>query len=319
MIPGDKLWQARPSMRSARYLWLAVPVLGLLELAGQFYFSHRAPRLREWQEQKATLAGLKQHGELVVVAPHWADPLARLAFGQKLMPIRDEARPDDTGYARAIEVSILGQHAPELSGWRTVEEKQVGRFHYRVVDNPAPAKVRFDFVDHVDPEHAEAYQMFGTTRRACPFNAHARRSDGDLGGHAAFPGQRFECGGRDEMFVGVTIIDDQDYRARRCIWAHPPSGGVTVVQFKNVPLGRTIHGYGGLAWLLTRDGAGTPVQLTVKIDGQSIGSVVHRDQQGWKGFDLPTGAHAGQTADVTFEVQSDRSDQRSYCFYADTR
>lgn len=306
-------------MPSARYLWLAVPVLGLAELAGQFYFAHRAPRLAEWKEQKATLAALKKPGELVVVAPHWADPLARLAFGRRLMPIRDEARPDDTGYRRAIEISILGQHAPELSGWRTVEEKHVGRFLYRVVANPAPAKILYDFVDHVDPQHAEAYQMLGTTRRACPYDPHARRSTGGLPGHVAFPGKRFVCGGRDSMFVGVTVIDDQNYRPRRCIWAHPPGGGPTVVHFRNVPIGHTIHGYGGLAWLQTRDGAGTPVELTVKIDGRTVGHVVHHDKQGWKGFDLSTAAYAGQTADVTFEVRSANPELRGYCFYADTR
>jgi len=318
MIPGAELWQARPRCLPRAISGWPCPFC-LAELAGHFYFAGRAPRLSDWQAQKTTLAGLKRHGELVVVAPHWADPLARLAFGRGLLPMRDEARPDDTAYRRAIEVGILGQHAPELSGWRTVEEKHVGRFLYRVLDNPAPAKVLYDFVDHVDPGHADAYQQQGTTRRTCPWNAHARRSDGGLAGHVAFPSRRFECGRRDSMFVGVTIIDDQDYRPRRCIWAHPPAGGPTVVVFRNVPVGRTVHGYGGLSWLLTRDGAGTPIELTVKIDGQSIGRVVHRDQQGWKGFDLPAGAHAGHTADVQFEVRSDNPDQRDFCFYADTR
>ena len=216
-------------------------------------------------------------------------------------------------------MSILGQRAPELSRWRTLEEKQAGRFHFRVLDNPAPAKVLYNFVDHVDPRDADAHQQIGPTRRDCPWNPHARRSDGDLLGHVAFPGRRFECGQSDEMFVGVTIIDDQNYRGRRCIWAHPPGGGPTVVRFKHVPIGHTLHGYGGLSWFLTRDGAGTPIELTVKIDGQSIGTVVHRDVEGWKGFDLPTGAHAGHTADVEFEVRSDNPEQRGFCFYADSR
>lgn len=254
-----------------------------------------------------------------MVAPHWADPLARLAFGERLMPIRDEARPDDSAYRRAIEVSILGQHAPELAGWRTVKEEKVGRFRYRVLQNPSPAKVLYNFVDHVDPRDAEAYELSGARRHACRWNPHARRSDGGLLGHLAFPGRRFECGGRASMFVGVTIIDDQNYHPRRCIWAHPPAGGPMVVRFKHVPIGHSIHGYGGLSWFLTRDGVGTPVDITVKIDGQRIGRVVHRDKQGWKGFDLLTGAHAGQTANVEFDVRSDSPERRNFCFYADSR
>src|SRR5689334_21143476 len=98
--------------------WLLVPAFGLLELGAHAYFSSRPPSLAEWSRVKDAVAGMRRSGELVVVAPHWAEPNARSAFGDPLMPIRDVARADESTYARAVEVSIVGASAPELGGWK---------------------------------------------------------------------------------------------------------------------------------------------------------------------------------------------------------
>jgi hypothetical protein len=305
-------------MPSGRYVWLLVPVAALAELAAHFYFAGRAPRVADWRAAKSTLTALDKPGDLVVVAPHWADPLGRLAFGQTLMPIRNEARPDDSAYARAVEVSILGERAPELSGWRTVETRREGKFTFRVLENPTPAKVLYNFVDHIDPAAVQVFTEQGSREQPCSWNPHARRDDGGLLGHLAYPERRFQCLLGESYFVGVTIIDDQNYRPRRCIWAHPGAGGPVVLRFSNVPLGKWIYGYGGLSWFLTRDGQGAPVTITVLVNGHSIGSAVHRDLDGWSRFALPTGA-AGKTADVEFRVSSQGGADRHFCFYADSR
>ena len=75
--------------------WLLVPAVGLVELGAHAYFSSRPPSPDEWKTGKATLAGLRKHGELVVIAPEWAEPNARFAFGDELMPLRDVARADE--------------------------------------------------------------------------------------------------------------------------------------------------------------------------------------------------------------------------------
>lgn len=306
-------------MPSGRYLWLLVPLAALAELGAHFYFAGRAPTVAEWRAAKAPLSKIDKPGELVVVAPHWADPLGRLAFGQALMPIRNEARPDDSAYARAVEVSILGQRAPELNGWRTVETRRSGKFTFRVLENPAPAKVLYGFVDHVDPAALQVSTGQGVRAEPCVWNPHARRDDGGLGGHVAFPARRFQCSLGEEYFVGVTIIDDQNYLPRRCIWAHPALQRPMVLRFHDVPLGKWIYGYGGLSWLLTRDGKGAPVKMTVLVNGRSIGTYVHHDLDGWSRFAFPTRASAGQRADVEFRVSSQGGADRNFCFYADSR
>ncbi len=302
-----------------RYLWLAVPVAGLVELGAHWAFARRAPTVASWEAARNPLLELRRGSELIVVAPHWAEPMARHAFGDALMPLRDVARPDESATPRAVEVAILGQGAPELAGWRLVEERKAGSFRFRVLDNPSPQKVLFDFVDHVGADRASAFVRTGETRSPCPWDPAARVSNGGLGGNPTFPVQRFDCAGGEYFFVGVTVIDDDhEYRPRRCIWAHPPEAGSTLVRFERVPLGRVIRGYGMLPWLIHRDGTGSPVRMEVRVGGRSIGRFVHEDAEGWKQFELPTGA-AGQVTDVEFEVSSERAQNRHFCFQADTR
>jgi len=303
-------------MGLARFLWLAVPALGLAELGGHAYFAGRPPSLAQWQAVREPVAELRREREVVVVAPDWAEPLARRVLGPEVMPLRDVARPDLTAYPRAIEVSILGRTAAKLEGWATVEERSVGKFRVRVRENPAPAKVCFNFVDHTTRAHAAVFEQGG--RVPCRWREHAPRATGGLHGHLAFPARRFQCSGGARFFVGQTVVDDQEYRPRRCIWAHPTRGSL-LIRYRSVPLGRVVRGYGALSWFLMRDGAGTPIEMQIKVNGDTIGHVVHRDQQGYSPFEFSTQQYAGRVADVDFVISSAALQHRHFCFYADSR
>lgn len=303
-------------MADKRLLWLAVPLAGSIELGAHFFFASRAPRVEEWARLREPVAALRQAEELVVVAPRWADPLARQALGDALMPLKDVARPDESGYARAIEVSALGERTAELRGWRTVGEQKVGRFTLRTLENPAPERVLYDFADHVKPESLSVSEG----PAPCAWNPRAPVSNGSLGGNPTFPAERFTCPGGEWFFAGVTVIDDNhEYRPRRCIWAHPPPGGPLRLRFRDVPLGQKIRGYGGMPWLVFRDSVNAPpIELEVKVGGASVGTHVHRDEQGWAPFSFETG-RAGERAEVEIEVRSASFRDRHFCFQADTR
>jgi hypothetical protein len=299
-----------------RYLWLAVPLLALAELGGHLFFAGRAPTIEEWNAIRAPVSELRAHDEPVVVAPYWAEPLARHVLGNELMPVRDVARPDPSGYERVVEVSILGDEAEELAGWRTLEQREFGAFRLRVRQNPEPVRVRFDFVTGLGPERVRVFDGAGLD---CWWTTDGTGVTGGLHGHIAFPAARFQCLGGRHFFVGQTVVDDQDYRPRRCIWAHPPRRGSLRIRYRDVPLGSVVRGYAALSWFLWRDGGGTPVELRVQVDGDLIGTLVHTDEQGWNRFQFATGRHAGKTADVEFLVRSDAAKDRHFCFYADTR
>lgn len=261
------------------------------------------------------VAELRASDELVVVAPGWAAPLARQSLGDELMPLSHVARADSSAFARAIEISALGHRAPELAGWRELERRGHGDFTLRVLENPAPAKIAFSFVDQLGPERATALEG----ARDCRWNAAARIVSGGLGGHPTFPGQRFECPSGLPTFVGVTVIDDEDYRARRCIWAHPSPVGPVTIRFRDVPLGDRVYGYTGMSWVLARDGVGGSVELEVRVGGESVGRAVHPNLGAWQRFEIPLGARAGQSADVELVVRADSAKNRPFCFTADTR
>jgi hypothetical protein len=299
------------------YAWAIVPAVGLAELAGHFFFSRRPPSVEDWKAARPAVAAMRQKGELVVVAPYWAEPNARLAFGDALMPVEDVARADESARARAIEVSAIGATAPELRGWKVEDERQAGKLRLRLLSNPHPATVLFDFIQHV-PE-ASVATLRGAAESPCPYTTNARRDAGGLHGNPAFPAARHECAGGASRFVGVTVVEDQNWRGRRCIWAEPTFGATRIIRYRDVPLGSVVRGYATLPWWVERELRGGPVELTVVVGGTTVGKFVHQDGDGWKGFEFPLGAHAKSRADVEFRIVGTRGRDRQFCFQADTR
>lgn len=296
--------------------WLLIPLCGLLELGAHFFFATRAPDVPEWEALRETVAEMRTGDELIVVAPRWAEPNARHAFGDALMPLEQVARPDTSAVARAIEVSILGATSPDLAGFRVAEERRHGKFRLRVLDNPDAAKVEFDFVDAV--ADAKVADLSGKDEKACRYRARVRSSAGGLHGHPAFPKARHDCPGPSWHFVGATVVEDDQWLPRRCLWAHPLGNKTLSIRFERVPVGSVVRGYATLPYWLEREKKGSPVEMEVRVDGRSLGTYVHRDGDGWKPFSFDTGV-AGKRASVEFRIRSDRAHHRQYCFYADTR
>jgi len=307
----------RARVRRLRYLWLLVPALGLLELALQVVLARRAPGIDAWRGVESAVLARKRPGEPVVVAPEWAEPLARLALGDRAFPLAELARADDRTVPGLLEIAELGARSPAVRDWPVVSEERAGPFVLRTLKNPTPLRSRYRFVDHVRPGELSVALVHGDVEHPCEFREHLVATAGGLHGQVAFPSERFQCPGGEQMFVGVTVIDDQDYRPRRCIWAHPPQAGALRLRFSAVPLGTHLHGFAGLSYFLFRDGVGPPITLSASSAGRSFGSVSHRDESGWSGFELATPGLAGQTADLDFEIRSEGGYRRDFCFAAE--
>lgn len=292
---------------------LILPLIGLVELALQLYLDGRAPSFEAYAALRAPLEVLRSEHDLVVVEPAWAEPMVHRAAP---IPLELAAPAEDEAHRHAVEVSLFGDRSDRLASWSIVERRQVGRFTLRRLENPSPRPSRFDFVAALSPPAVQV--RFGG--RACPWTTSAPVVAGGLGGHPAFPATRFACGGHPWFNVSTTVIADQDFRPRRCIWAHPPAEGVLSIVYRDVDLGEQIVGHGGMYWIIERERRGAPVALTISVEGDPIGRIVHRDGQGWAPFEVGLGRHAGRRhATVSFEVASSDYRDRHFCFEARTR
>jgi hypothetical protein len=315
-VRGRQRWLAG---RWRVLLGLALLVVGSVELGLHFYFSRAAPQLKEWEAIRPAVEQLVDPETLVVIAPYWAEPNARFALGEQLMPLRHVARADESGFGRALEVSILGQEAPELSHWQLQAEQRLGRFLLRSWTNPQPRPVLYDFLEHVRPPDASVIIRRQGRPAECPFKA-AKVSNGDLHGHPTYPRWRFVCPGSGEWsFVGSTVIEDQRYRPRACMWAHPAQRSVLELRFESVPIGAVIRGHGALPYLTERETQGTPIELSVHVAGELVGTWQHADGEGWKPFEFSTARFTGQQLPVEFRIQSRKALRREFCFQADVR
>lgn len=297
-----------------------IPALGLVELGLHLAFARSAPTEADWAAARPRVEALHGEAGAAVVAPWWAEPHARKAFGEQVLPLRDVARADESRYPRLLEISAWGQRLPELSGWRLVREEKLGHsLTARLLENPAPAAVRFDLTDAVEVGRAEVAYRFADHAVACSLREGEPVAAPGLFGHPAMPSRRYRCGPQPWQSVGVTVQDDQRHRARRCVWSHPPEGGAVALRFARVELARVLRGHVGIHWTLEREGRGAPVFVDAFVDGEMVGQARHDDGQGWALFELPLGRHADATADLELRIHSPHADGRHVCWEADVR
>ena len=300
-------------MRSLSPLLVLVPLLGLGELCLQQYLARRAPGFDDYAALAPKLAKLKQPGVPVVVAPAWAEPLVRQA-APSAFPVGELTRPDNSGFASFLEVSLLGQSAPELAGFAPQRTERVGKFQLSVRQNPRPERVSFDFVTAVDHGEVEVFIDRGGQRQPCVLASGARTQTGGLHGHVGYPRQRYECGaGR---FVGVTLIEDASYRAHRCVMTQLPEQGSVVLRFSSVLASQRLVGFAGFSYFLERDDGAQSVELSVNEAGQALGQYRTAGAQGWARFELQRGAVAGS---VEVNVRRLRPAANDFCFALEAR
>jgi hypothetical protein len=302
--------------RARAWAFAIVPLVGLWELGAHVVQTHSVPTESDWNAARDAVAADYKPGDLVVFAPNWADPLGRMYFGEKLAPIANEARPDESRYARAFEVSMRGQHAPELATWTTSASKKVGPFSITTLANPSPAKVLDELVPRVNPSGMSVARADANGEQECKWT-HGNASASGLGGGPAIPADRFVCPGG--AFAGVSVFFDLASTPRQCIYATPTgSGSALRMKFPGVSFGGSLHGHAGLQYEAERNREGAPITLTVRAGDHAIGKVTHVDGDGWKYFELSTSDLEGQKADLVVEVSSPQSG-RQFCFEADTR
>ena len=99
----------------------------------------------------------------------------------------------------------------------------------------------------------------------------------------------------------AAILDFEDLVDRQPAHALVADVDLVVIRYDNVPLEDVIEGHGGLYWIIERERAGAPIHLSVRVDGETLGQMEHRDGEGWKAFAMPLGSFAQRpSATITF-------------------
>lgn len=299
-----------------RYAFAVVPAVGLLELGAHVVQTHSVAPDTDWQAARGFVETHAAPDDLVEFAPRWADPVGREQFGPRIANLQREGRADVTRFPRAFEVSIRGMHADDLDGWIREGVERFGRVTVTTLKNPSLVPLVDDLVSHADGLHMRVSRIDGARESECSFGKQSPISGG-LGSGPAVPGDRFVCPGGSN--VGASVVADLDYMPHRCLYV-PNAGDATFrVRFLDVTLGQSIRGHHALYVESERKKEGAPVTITFRIGDTTLGSVVHRDGDGWRAFEFDTSAFAGQHADVVADVVSPGGRNRAYCFEANTR
>jgi hypothetical protein len=300
-----------------KWIWLVVPAVALVELALHVKQVDSVAPASDWKAAKAEVEKRAKPEDLVAFAPQWVDPIGREYFGDKIATLEREGYPDVTRFPRAIEVSIRGEHLADLAGWRETDHTTVGAVRVTTFENPSPVALKDDLLRHSGKPDMHVSIVDPNGERECGFGRFGVQTGG-LGFGPAVPSLRYQCGGG--AVVGITILPDLEYRPRRCLYAPAQGPNATVkLRFDSIAFGKVLHGHHGLYAEAERDQKGAPVAIAFRSGDKTFGKLVHRDGEGWKGFELDTSELAGQTAELIAEITSSSRDRRMYCFEADTR
>lgn len=296
----------------------AVPLVGVVELA--LHVKQTTSDVvsdADWLAARDAVRADVKPDDLVIFAPFWVDPIGREHFGDSLAGLEREARPDETRFTRAFEVSIRGAHRTELEGWKKLSTKQLGKVTVALYENPSPVKVLTDVLERVAPDGMSVSQVQSGAEVPCAW----QRGPGQPGGLGvpqgpAVPGARFVCSGG--AYVGLAVLHALDHHPHACLFASPPGpSGALRIKIANVEFGTSLHGHSGVQWVNERTPSGERINLAFSAFGRPIGQNVHRLGVGFSGFELPTPELAGKKGELVAEVTG--SGPRAYCFEVDTR
>ena len=294
--------------RVLAWWWVLVPLVAVFELGRERQIEAHVPESADWRAAAQRIREGFRAGDLVVVAPEWAAPVARVHLGERLQALEDVARPDTSRFARLWVVAIRGATAPEERGARPAGTWSHGAVTVRLSSLPTPARVHYDFVRAID--RARVAVVRDGTETPCRWSPQTK----------SFGGGRFRCDPRhDWNHVGVEVLDDLARRPHLGIWAHPVRGATVAIHFDDVPMGERLAGHTGLRYEAAKRGTHGPVRLRVLVDGHAHGPFLERDADGLRAFSIDTHALAGRRAAVRVEVEARDTSLRHFYFAADTR
>ena len=293
-------------MKPAVLLWIALIALPVTEVALHFRARAAVPAESDWQRAAQLVRSELKPRDLIVSAPGWTDPLLRAVLGDRIGPAM-AGRSDLAGFERLWSLSIRGARPVEASSRAPALHKVFGQVTVERYEL-GPSSVRSDLVDRI----ASAEVSSGS--RTCPLKRLSAPRGGGLGNGVLPPLERFQCDA--STWMAEVVLEDLSITPRRCVFQPPGVGAPTRVLLRGVELSDQLVFYGGLYYEHERMRQGAPVVVTVLANGKPIGTLTHRDGDGWKKLEWKT---QPGLVDLAIEVRSTSRKQRGFCWAASVR
>ena len=293
----------------AAWVWVLVAGLAAFELVAHRAILAAVPSERSWEEASLFVRSRFQPSDRIVASPGWVDPIVRHHLGDLPSP-RNAAPPDLAGVERVWELGIRGathrEDAPAV-------EHEFGGVRVRMwpIDS---RRLVHDFVEYLPTAHVAMRTEDGL--RPCPWSR-ARPDPGGLERGPMMPAERFICDrSRPWLWVGATVLADLDLEPRRCIWQHPAGDHPIRTEFFDVPIGERLVVHAGIDYQVARRRNYAPVTLSVWIDGEQVGALVHHDGDGWSELRVDTSSRTRRRSTVAFETTTPKPSARLFCYSA---
>ncbi len=295
-----------------------------LAIAEAIHFGLRQVRTVPQTDFEAAAKHVREHmgqRDLVVSAPSWTSPRLRQALGDA-MTFSSSTPNDLAAYERIWVMIIRGARHPYQPTHPTDFVQRFGRVRLQQWEL-GPSPVLFNFVDHM----AQAKAEIVTNGKTLPCHRTPRSNHrAGLGAGAMAPEQILQCDReRPWLWVGSTVMEDLELKGRHCIWQHPAGLEPIRVQWNNIPLGDRIVLYGGIYHDHEIKELGNDTQIAVRVNGQEVGRMIHRDGDGNKRSVIQTRPleqakqHPDQRGNVAIEVTAADPHLRSFCWNATVR
>lgn len=302
--------------RPGRIYWI-IPAVAAVEILGQGVIQSRVADQDDWRDALEHVRAEWQPSDTLVAAPRWSSPLMREAAGSLLDRPRAGAS-DLAAYDRLWVVSIRGARAEEAPDEAPDESLDFGRVRVERFALPTPT-VLYDFTEHVG--EARVTRTENGAPIPCPITNAPGSSYGGLAAGPYEGAPRHVCDPRRPwLTVFATTTVDLELRGRRCVSQHAAGPEPITTSYDDVPLGRSVVLYGGIWWERERWRNGADVHVVVRLDGEEIGRMTHRDGDGWKRMEasIPS-ERVGGRGRVSVDVSAPDQEFRAFCWSASTR
>lgn len=323
-----------------QHLWLLLPLLALAELTSLGVTRSRVAPNSDWRAAASFVRTEQRPGDLITSAPAWTDPLLRLVLGDRIA-LAQAGRSDTDAFTRMWALTIRGERPYDAPRREPDFARGFGRvrvLRWELGRSP----VRYDLVAHVrdaqvarlvssggsdadPPPSGEARRVplptplrAGAAERPCPWRVGVAQAGG-LGAGVTTPAERFVCDvSRPWLWVAATVNEDLALEPRYCVYQHPQGAEPIRVAYRGVPLGTRLVLYGGVYSEHERMGENGPIEVAVRVDGQVVGRMTHRDRDGWKRMEAITAARTGTRGDISLDVSAENPHLRTFCWAART-